>query len=180
MSYIALLRGINVGGKNIVPMAALRGCLAGIGLVSVKTYIQSGNIVFRSPETNTATLVSEIGEAVRGEFNVSTLVQILTKNEMESALANNPFSSRDVDEKCVHLFFLAGTPGTQSILAAQSLLAASEQCQVVGRVFYLCAPNGIARSKLAARVEKTLEVSATARNLRSSLKILELAKSNAA
>ncbi len=177
-SYIALLRGINVGGKNIVPMAALRECVSGIGLRGVKTYIQSGNLVFRSSDLGRSELAENIREAMASAFDVAPAVMILSAEELERAVRSTPFSSGEAEDNKVHLFFLDAIPGRESVDAAIALASESEECQLLGSVFYLAAPDGIARSKLAMRLEKVLGVSATARNLRSSQKILELARKN--
>ena len=172
---IALLRGINVGGRNIVPMAELRQHLADAGLGAVKTYIQSGNVVFEARRVAKTRLATTIRKTVQAAFDVSADVLVLSAAQLDEALARNPFASVTTDEKTVHLFFLAARPSAASVSAARELLASTEACELIGNVFYLYAPDGIARSRFAARAETTLGVSATARNLRSSRKIRELA-----
>ena len=175
--FIALLRGINVGGKNIVPMAELRAALTSAGLQSVKTYIQSGNVVFASRTSSPAKLQATIQGTLDKHFDVKPSVMILTSVELEAAISVNPYADRDIQANCVHLYFLDARPAGDAVEAACTLAASSEEFQIVGNVFYLFAPDGVARSKLASRAERTLGVGATARNLRSSRKILELAMS---
>ena len=172
--YAALLRGVNVGGHNKLPMAKLRAVLTAAGFADVKTYIQSGNIVFGAPKADKATLAKKVASLIDAEFGFSPPVLLLTQAELAKAEAANPFAARDADEKVVHLFFLAEKPAAKRVAAAQALAAATEQCHVAGRVLYLRAPDGIARSKLAASIERTLGVAATGRNLRTVRKILEL------
>lgn len=175
-TYIALLRGINVGGKNRLPMKALRDALEKMGLGHVRTYIQSGNVVFDTAQTNKAKLEAMIQQAIQEGFGFSPAVQVLSQQRFEAAIAQNPYADRDVEPKCVHFFFLSAQPSEQALETAQALAADTEECALRDHVFYLFAPKGIGRSKLAAGAEKALGVSATARNLRSVIKILELAK----
>lgn len=173
-TYIALLRGINVGGKNIVPMAALRACLTDAGLDNVRTYIQSGNVVFGSTSSDKEALVETVRNAMSEAFDVRPAVMILNASELSEAVAACPYLSEPVEDKCIHLTFLDGDPAVDAMEAAAALATASERFALHGRVFYLLAPDGIGRSKLAARIEKVLGVSATSRNVRSCRKILEL------
>lgn len=167
-SYIALLRGINVGGKNIVPMATLRERLTEIGLSDVKTYVQSGNLVFGSSGFSRNELAEEIRKAMVSAFDVAPAVVILSKLEMERAVKSTPFWHGEAEDNQIHLFFLDAIPERHCVGAALALAPESEDCQLLGQVFYLSAPDGIARSKLASRVQKLLGVGATARILRSS------------
>ena len=175
-TYIALIRGINVGGKNRLPMQTLRDALEEMGLSHVRTYIQSGNVVFETAQTNETQLEAMIQQAIQEGFGFSPAVQVLSQQRFEAAVAQNPYANRDAEPKCIHFFFLSAQPSEQALATAQSLAADTEESALQDHVFYLFAPNGIGRSKLAAGAEKALGVSATARNLRSVIKILELAK----
>lgn len=174
-TYVALLRGINVGGKNIVPMAALRTCLSDAGLANVRTYIQSGNVVFESASNNKKALAETVRKAMGQAFAPEPTVQILAASAFSDAVAACPYVSEPVADKFVHLTFLDGDPAAGAEDAAADLASATEQFALQGRVFYLLAPDGIGRSKLAARIENVVGVGATSRNLRSCRKILELA-----
>jgi uncharacterized protein (DUF1697 family) len=174
-TFVALLRGINVGGKNVVRMAELRQTLSGIGLQNVHTYIQSGNIAFQSEAQGIDELAPTIQAAIEHGHGFTPDVLVLTIEELEAAIAGNPFTSGADDQKSIHLYFLTGVPEKGALEKAQALATESETCELVGNVFYLHAPDGIGRSKLAAGVEKALGVRATARNLRSANKVLELA-----
>ena len=177
-TFIALLRGVNVGGKNILPMKALRNAMENAGFGNVRTYIQSGNIVFESSEANRATLASQVSRCIKASHGFEPLTHILSAAQLRQAIEENPYASRDVEANQVHFYFLERTPSQGVLEQAQQLAANEEECAIIGSVFYLFTPNGIGRSKLAARAEKTLGVAATARNLRSALKILNLAESN--
>lgn len=179
-TYIALLRGINVGGKNILPMKELRHLLLEIGLLNVRTYIQSGNVAFEYEPTDEKRLVAKIQEVIQDSYGFSPSVFVLGQSDLIAALKNNPYPSRSIDPKNIHLYFLAKLPESNALEKAQALATNSEECSLVGDVFYLFAPEGVARSKLATSVEKALGVSATARNLRSVIKVLELAQKNLA
>ena len=151
--YVALLRGINVGGKNSLPMQKLRDMLAALGCEDIKTYIQSGNAVFRSDDER-ALLSSKIEVAVDEKFGFAPTVLLLTIDDYHSILAANPFPDAVDDPK-----------------------SPTENYELAVNAFYLHAPDGIGRSKLAAKVEKYLGVPATGRNWRTTTKLAELAAS---
>ena len=176
VTYVALLRGINVGGKNIVPMAALRDCLAGAGLKNVRTYIQSGNVVFESESSGKTALVATVRDAMAQAFDLAPAVLVLEASELSNAVAGCPYLSEPVDDKFIHLTFLDGAPTAGAVDAATALATKTERFALLGRVFYLLAPDGIGRSKLAARIETVVGVGATSRNLRSCRKILAMAQ----
>lgn len=175
VTYVALLRGINVGGKNIVPMAALRACLSEAGLANVSTYIQSGNVVFESASSDKEALAKTVSNAMRAAFELEPTVIILEATELSDAIESCKNAAEQVDERFIHLTFLDGEPATGVMDAAAELASATETYALVGRLFCLVAPDGIGRSKLAARIEKVVGVGATSRNLRTCRKILELA-----
>ena len=169
------MRGINVGGRNRLPMADLRRIFTDAGCSSVQTYIQSGNVVFSAAIKSTDRFVRRIGAAVEAEFGFQPGIHLLTDNQLEQAIANNPFADAVDDPKSLHVAFLDEVPGDESVQRAKKLLTPSESCDLIGCNLYLHAPDGIARSKFAARMEKALGVGATARNWRSTTKIAALA-----
>lgn len=175
-TYVALFRGINVGGKNILPMKDLRALLGTLGCEDVKTYIQSGNAVFRHRETDTASLARLIREAIASSHGFDPAVLLLTGDNLVEAAQSNPFPEGESDPSKLHLFFLGAAPENPDLGAIQALRTDDERFALVGEVAYLLAPAGIARSKVAARAERLLGVAATARNWRSVTKILELAQ----
>lgn len=172
--WIALFRGINVGGNNIVPMAELRAALSGAGFAGVKTYIQSGNLVFQA-EGDREGLRQKIAAIVEAKFGFEPKLMLFSCDDIEAALNANPFSEAEADPKSLHLMFMDEAPNDPDLKAIGKLKSASESFQLLEAVFYLHAPDGIGRSKLATRAERFLGVPATGRNWRSATKILELA-----
>ena len=173
-TWIALLRGVNVGGKNLLPMAKLRATLTELGFEGVATYVQSGNVVFRSPVRSGAKLQQQISAALEGEFDLTVPVLVLSAKEVKAALDANPFPEAS-EPKSVHVSFLFTKPKRPDLDALSELATATEVFHLEGRVFTLHAPDGIGRSKLAAQVERKLGVEATARNLRTVTKLVEMA-----
>lgn len=174
-TFIALLRGINVGGKNVLPMGELCTSLENIGLMNIRTYIQSGNVVFESPAKLVNDLQTNIGNAINKSHGFTPQVLVLTREELKGAITGNPFPEAEDEPKFLHLFFLQSIPANPDIQKLESLRAGGEQFEFVGKVFYLYAREGFGRSKLAANVEKSLGVAVTARNWRSVNKVLSLA-----
>jgi uncharacterized protein (DUF1697 family) len=168
-TWIALLRGINIGGHHKVPMKRLTELMDAHGFANVRTYIQSGNIVFDSA----AKPGPEIGDLIEGEFGFRPAVLILGASEFRRALDKNPF---DVDAgNTAHLFFCEKTPKSVDFKVLDSLKAASEQYSLIGKVFYLYAPDGVGRSDLATKVGKAFPgVTMTARNLNTVRKLADM------
>lgn len=170
------MRGINVGGKNILPMKYLVRDLHSLNLVNIKTYIQSGNVVFKTPREDVETLSAEIAAVIEAEHGFKPHLLIIGMEQLEDAIASNPFPDAETEPKRLHLFFLSSTPIEPNIEALNVAKAPSERFRLTDHVFYLQAPEGIGRSKLAANVEKYLGVAATARNWRTIQKLREIAK----
>lgn len=173
--YIVLLRGINVGGRNRLPMARLREILGAGGLTDVRTYIQSGNVVFQSDETDRSALARHIGDAIEAGVGFRPAVMVLTNEALNTAVERNPFADQVADHKTLHFYFLAEPPANPDFAALTALQSPTERFRLDDAVFYLFAPDGIGRSKLAAQVERHLGVAATARNLRTVEKLRGLA-----
>ena len=161
--YVALIRGINVGGRNSLPMKELVEVLERLGCSNVKTYIQSGNVVFRATSTATR-LGKEISAEIARRRGFKPHVLVLTRADFEQAIENNPFPVDDLNPKALHLGFLDSVPPAPDLRVLEDLRVPSERFELIGRVFYLLAPDGVGRSKLAAKNEKALGVSMTDRN----------------
>jgi len=174
-TYIALFRGINVGGRYILPMKMLIATLESLGCQNVRTYIQSGNAVFRHEENDASLLSREIAAAVLESHDFKPYVILVTADKLERAMASNPFPDAETDPSKLHLFFLASVPENPDTDSLEKARAESERFVLEGDVAYLHAPDGIGRSRLAVRLEKALGVSGTGRNWRSVRKILEMA-----
>lgn len=173
--WIALLRGINVGGRNPLPMAALREQLEAAGLRDVRTVIQSGNVVFGSNARSAPALAGRIATAIEDSFGMRPAVLVLEARELAAALDHDPLAGQDLDPAKLHLFFLEEPPRAPDLDAIAAARAPSESFALEGRVFYLAAPDGIGRSKLASNVERWLGVATTARNARTLRRLVELA-----
>jgi uncharacterized protein (DUF1697 family) len=156
--YVILFRGINVSGKNLLPMKALTSLLEAHGYQQVKTYIQSGNVVLLSEHKPGDDLVN----LVEQHFGFVAPILVLTQDEFNMISQNNPYS--EAEGKFCHFYFCEQAPklDTEKL---HKLIAESEEYQLIDKVFYLHAPDGIGRSKLVANIEKCLGVIATGRNL---------------
>jgi uncharacterized protein (DUF1697 family) len=174
LTYIALVRGL--GGKYIVPMKDLVRLMQRLGLRDVRTYIQSGNAVFRSKRIDVIAVAEKIKAAIQRGYGFAPEVVIVTFAELSKAIAANPYPEAAADHKSVHLYFMAAAPKTPDLDALDALRANGERFVLKGKVFYLHAPAGVGKSKLFARIEKKLGVPATARNWRTVCQLKELAE----
>lgn len=165
-TYIALFRGINVGGNHMLPMKELKVVLEKSGCEGVRTYIQSGNVILNSSATDAAKLARQLSAAVAKSHGFEPRVLLLTRAELERAAAANPFPAAAENPKSVHLFFLDGVPKNPDLQTLEALKTKTEGLALKDRVLYLHTPDGLGRSKMATRVEKCLGVQATARNWR--------------
>jgi len=175
-TYVALLRGINVGGKNALPMKELVAILESLGARRVKTYIQSGNAVFAGNDKITPRFSNQIKETIRKRLGFEPFVLLLELEDMERALQQNPFPEAEADPQTLHAGFLAAAPKHPDLKALESFRKASERFRLVGRVFYLHAPEGVGRSKLAANAERLLGEPMTDRNWRTVRTIWKMAQ----
>ena len=169
---LILFRGINVGGRNILPMKELTAILEDLGYSNVRTYIQSGNAIISSAKKCTNEAVAEISTRITKTHGFEPQVLLLHKSELNKAVANNPFMVED--GKALHFYFLGTRPGNPDIEKLQKLKTATEKFELNESVFYLHAPAGVGRSKLAAAVENCLGVTTTARNLNTVRKLQEM------
>jgi uncharacterized protein (DUF1697 family) len=145
-----------------------------LDLENVKTYIQSGNVVFQSNRTDLKELSEEISVAVGKNHGFTPHVMLLSIDDFQAAMAVNPFPEGEAEPKTLHLFFLDSVPQDPDLNALEAIKAESERYRLINNVFYLHAPDGIGRSKLAAKVERVLGVSTTARNWRTVSQIMTM------
>ncbi|WP_428607611.1 DUF1697 domain-containing protein [Sedimenticola sp.] len=174
-TYILLLRGINVGGRNSLPMRELVDLLEALECRNVKTYIQSGNVVFQSGK-GAPSLAKQISADVKKRCGFEPHTLLLHFQEFEGAIAANPFREAESDPKDLHFGFLASVPPNPDLRKLDALKAKSERFQLIDKVFYLYAPDGVGRSKLAASSERLLGVTMTDRNWRTVCKIRDMAE----
>ena len=176
-TYVAFFRGINVGGNNPLPMKELVAALESIGARKVRTYIQSGNAVCESDEKNLARLSKQLSTEINKRCGFEPHVHILTLDALSKAIAENPFPEAVADPSSLHLGFLASPPKSPNLEKLATLRKDSERFLLTERVFYLPAPEGVGRSKLAANSEKLLGVQMTDRNWKTVCKVKEMAGS---
>lgn len=170
MVFIIILRGINVSGKNKLPMQDLRDLLADLNFTSVKTYIQSGNIVLQS-EKSKEEITTLIKEGIQSKFDYNVPVLVRTISEWEKAIANNPY--KEAKSKQQYFTFLSGIPAITTF----EMDAKQDEFSIIEDVVYVNAAGGYGKTKLTNNLfEKKLKVTATTRNLKTTLKLLELAK----
>ncbi len=159
-TQIALLRGINLGASTTVKMAPLRELCESLGMKNVRTYIQSGNIVFDSNRTDEAT---RLAEAIAMEFNVKTFAVIRTREDLEQLTASNPYPTED--PKKVVVVFLTATPTATAIAEVEAMQITPEQITFQNQEMIIYFPTGQGVSKLPmAKIERTLKVTGTGRN----------------
>jgi uncharacterized protein (DUF1697 family) len=168
--YLALLRGINVGGHNKVAMADLRDLAAALGLADATTYIQSGNLMFSCAEADAAELADMLEGEIASRLGVRPAVVVLSRGELKQVIADNPFP-HETNPKCLHAVFLrdeVGPDRTVAVAAAvrQARTAGSrDDAAAVGRTLFLHTPDGFGRSELAAQLARSsVQATGTARN----------------
>jgi uncharacterized protein (DUF1697 family) len=170
--YVVLLRGINVGGKAKLPMAALRDTCAAAGCEDVVTYIQSGNVVLESKLTADK-LRAALEEAIGKDFGFNPAVMIRTARELAAVIDRNPYAGND--EKTVHVGFLHAAPNAATKKCLAAIDCAPEELTVAGRDVYLHLPNGMGRAALPVQMERCLRPTpVTVRNWRTVTKLVEL------
>ena len=184
-THVALLRGINVGGKNKVPMAELRDVVTSLGQTGVTTYIQSGNVLFTTSEDDTAKLAAALEAAIAEAFGVRSPVVVLSREDLARVLDTNPHPE-EPHPKLVHVVFLNAEPPPDvldRIKAAQGAAAAkgsADTITAIGPALFLHTPDGFGTSELAQVVLRILGapaktgITATARNWSTSTKLLAL------
>jgi uncharacterized protein (DUF1697 family) len=173
-TWLALLRGVNVVGKNKVPMKALAAALETAGFRAVQTYIQSGNIVFRTSSDDATALAGKIARLIERHFDCSAAVLVISKAQLAAAIRANPFPGAQQNHKALHLYFPASPPKSPDIGSLAGIDAGREAFELKRGVFYLWTPDGFADSILRSRVERCLGVPATARNWRTVNELLKL------
>jgi len=176
-AFVALLRGINVGGKNKIKMADLKAIFESHDLQNVQTYIQSGNVVFQANEDlDVDAKMQDVRQAVGLSHGFEPMICCLSEAEFRDAIKDEgfPYPEAKDDPKTLHLYFLKEEALNSDLGLLSSVAKETERYVLTNKVFYLHAPEGIGRSKLALKVERALGVSATARNWRTISKLKEM------
>jgi uncharacterized protein (DUF1697 family) len=175
---ISMLRGVNLGAHNRMSMEALRDVYESLKLLDVRTFIQSGNVLFKTEEREIETLVEKIQDAIERRFKFRPDVIVRTAAELRDVIARNPFARRrGIDPAKLLITFLDKDPGEKARQHIRKLNTDPEEVRIDGREIYTYFPEGMARPKLSwASIEKILKTSGTGRNWNSVTKMLEMAE----
>ena len=173
--HVALLRGINVGGKNKLPMKELVTLFTDVGCDNVTTYIQSGNIVFSASQELAARVPELVADGIRDRFGYRVPVVLRSAAEIAAVVSGNPFLDSGADIAVLHVAYLAEFPGADEVAALDPNRSPPDEFVVRDRDIYLRCPNGVARTKLSnAYFDSKLKTTSTMRNWKTTLKVLEL------
>jgi uncharacterized protein (DUF1697 family) len=175
--YTGLLRGINVGGKAKLPMKELVAIFTECGATDVKTYIQSGNVVFGAASQAAAeACIAKVTEAIAKQYGYPGKIVLVTAAELRETFTHNPFLKAGAAEATLHVYFLNDLPAASAVKELDPLRSEGDTFVVRKRVVYLSLPNGMARTKLTnAYFDSKLKTVSTARNWNTVGKLLELA-----
>jgi uncharacterized protein (DUF1697 family) len=174
-THLALLRGINVGGKNKLPMKDLIEIFVQAGCDNVQTYIQSGNVIFAAAPALATRLAALITAQIAKRFGYQIPIVLRTAKELDAVVRHNPFLKAGAPEDTLHVMFLADLPNPRSVVALDPNRSPGDAFLVRGQEVYLQLPNGVANSKLTnAWFDAKLDTTSTARNWRTVLKLFEL------
>jgi len=178
MKYVALLRGVNVGGKNMLPMKDLAQMFVKAGCQDVATYIQSGNVVFRAPAAVVKKLPAQISAAIEKRFGYKVPVVLRSNEQLARAIDSHRFVKAGKDPKICHVLFLADTPTLQAVQALDPNRSPGDVYEVLGSEIYLHLLNGAAKTKLTnAYFDSKLKTICTGRNWATVLKLFEMSAS---
>lgn len=177
-TYISLLRGINVGGRNIIKMNFLRKMYEELGLIDVKSYVQSGNLIFSGKDELNELWEQVIAQKIKKKTELSIPVFILKVDELKSIIENNPFI-KDFDKNILfmHIIFLSSKPECYDFKEITNKKQIEEEIHITDYAIYLYCPNGYAQTKLTNNfLEEKLKVNTTTRNWKTSNELLRLAE----
>ena len=174
---ISMLRGVNVGGHNMIKMDALRALYESLGLRDAQTYVQSGNVVFRTQGRDLASLSKRIEDGIERAFGFRPSVILRTVADLRDVIAKNPFAKRaGIEPSKLVVTFLAGDPGSEARAKVLGIKVGPEELRMDGREVYIYFPDGMGRSKLWPLIEKALKAPGTGRNWNTVEKLLEIAE----
>jgi len=179
--HVALLRGVNVGGKHRLAMADLAAMFAEAGCRDVRTYIQSGNVVFKAGKTLARAVPERVSRSIAETHGFDAPVVTRTAAELREIVRNNPFLTRGADVKALHVVFLRDRPAKAAVASLDPTRSFPDEFALRGRDVYLRCPNGVARTRLTTQYfDSRLQTVSTARNWNTVLKLLEMAGEPAA
>jgi uncharacterized protein (DUF1697 family) len=175
-SYVALLRAVNVASRNAISMGDLRALVEALGFEDVRTYVQSGNVVFKGAARDHGEVGRTIEDELERRLGLRVAVLLRGGGELAEILAGNPFVSGGTEPARLHVTFLSDVPDPVRVLALDPGRSPPDELRVAGREVYLHCPDGYGRSKLTnAYIERALGVAATTRNWNTVTKLAELA-----
>jgi len=175
MTYVGLLRGINVGGQNKLPMKDLVAMFTAAGCAGTQTFIQSGNVIFTAKPALAARLPVLVAAQIAERYGYRSPVVLRTTEQVAQVLAGNPFLKAGAPPDGLHVMFLDVTPAAQRVAALDPQRSPGDEYRVCGQEIYLRLPNGVARSKLTnAYFDSKLATTSTARNWRTVGKLYDL------
>lgn len=176
--YLALFRGINVSGHNMIKMEALKKLMEGEGYTNVETYIQSGNVVFESPDNNRERLGKALETLMYKEYGYDVVIFMLDEADIRKAVINNPYTGKEPEGQGIKkhfVTFLSGIPGSDGIDKMNKYNRGDDVFKAIGNVMYLKLAQSAADSKLTnVFIENKLNLKATTRNWNTTLKMLEM------
>jgi uncharacterized protein (DUF1697 family) len=173
--WIGLFRGVNVGGNNKLPMKELPKLLESDEIHQVRTYIASGNLLFRA-DLSPLGIERRIGDAIETQFGFRPPLFLVALERLEKLIAKNPYRERQAQGKGQHFFFLKAPAKSADLELLNGLKANDEEFMLTNEVLYLYAPEGIGRSKLVTQIGRAIEADMTARNLNTVMALRDLAK----
>jgi uncharacterized protein (DUF1697 family) len=175
---VSMLRAVNVGGHNKIKMESLRALYESLKLRDPQTYVQSGNVVFRTKERDLTILARRIENGIEQSFGFRPAVILRTTTELRDVISRNPFAARrGIDPRKLLVTFLGNDPSAEAREQVLNIKAEPEELHIDGREVYIYFPNGMARPKLSwVALEKKLKTSGTGRNWNSVTKLLEMAE----
>lgn len=177
MKYISVLRGINVSGKNLIKMDALRTSYENAGFSNVQSYVQSGNIIFESDSEQIKELEQTIIEFIKHDFGFAVPVIVLSVDQLKRIIENNPFVQQpEKDSNFFHVTFLSEKPELSDYSVIESKKSEGEEIAFADNAIYLYCPNGYGKTKLTNNlIESKLKITATTRNWKTVNELLRIA-----
>jgi uncharacterized protein (DUF1697 family) len=175
--YIAMLRGINIGPHKRMKMDKLRACCEGLGFADVKTYIQSGNVIFKTPKLSPAALATKLGECIVKDFGFSAEVILRSREEMKEIIDDNSFTKeRGIDLSKLHVLFLSASASVAALKKLQELTLAPDRTHNSGKEIYFYFPNGVSGSSLWKHpLDRVLSLPVTMRNWKTVTTLYQMA-----
>jgi uncharacterized protein (DUF1697 family) len=175
VTYVALLRGINLGGKNMLPMKELVAMVSAAGCSNVRNYIQSGNVIYTAGDRVAGRVGRVVSAAIEKQFGFQTRLVIRTTEQIRQVIRSNPFLTPGVDENLLSVLFLADSPEAENVAKLDPQRSPPDQFRVVGDEIFLHTSTGLAKTKLTnAYFDSKLKTICTCRNWRTVMKLLDM------